>query len=198
MTEAARPILRGEERISLRQDTVSSATAPRVAVKAMVAEEHADLLSALKAKRRALAEAAGVPAYVVFADRTLIEMAERRPATLDQMMGITGVGAKKLESYGAAFLAVITGAVAAPMHPARRKLAGQDAGQIFDRLAEVQLALSRGEDGTGKYLSCTHATLRQIAETRPGSLSDLDRIQGMGPLKVERFGAAFLQVLADG
>ena len=38
------------------------------------------LLSALKAKRRALAEAAGVPAYVIFPDRTLIEMAERRPA----------------------------------------------------------------------------------------------------------------------
>ncbi len=198
MTDAARPILRGEERISLRQDTISSATAPRVTVKAMVAEEHADLLSALKAKRRALAEAAGVPAYVVFPDRTLIEMAETRPATLDQMMGITGVGAKKLESYGAAFLAVITGAASAPMHPARRKLAGQDAGAIFDRLAEVQLALARGADGTGKHLSCTHSTLRQIAETRPGTLSDLDRITGMGGQKTERFGAAFLQVLAEG
>jgi len=198
MTDAARPILRGEERISLRQDTVNSASAPRVVVKALVAEEHADLLSALKAKRRALAEAQGVPAYVVFADRTLIEMAERRPATLDQMMGITGVGAKKLESYGAAFLAVITGAVADPMHPARRKLAGLDAGAIFDRLAEVQLALARGEDGTGKHLSCSHATLRQIAEAKPGSLSDLDRISGMGGPKTERFGTAFLKVLSEG
>ena len=197
MTDAARPILRGEQRISLRQDTISSATAPRVAIKAMVAEEHADLLSALKAKRRALAEAAGVPAYVVFADRTLIEMAETRPETLDQMMGITGVGAKKLESYGTAFLQVITGATAAPMHPTRRKLAGQDAGVIFDRLAEVQLALARGTDGTGKHLSCTHSTLRQIAEQRPGTLSDLDRITGMGGQKTERFGAAFLQVLAE-
>ena len=198
MTEAARPILRGEERISLRQDTVSTAAAPRLAVKALVAEEHADLLSALKAKRRALAEAAGVPAYVVFADRTLIEMAETRPASLDQMMRITGVGAKKLESYGAAFLAVIHGAAPTPMHPARRKLAGQDAGQTFDRLAEVQLTLARGADGTGKHLSCSHSTLRQIAELRPGSLSDLDRISGMGGPKTERFGAAFLQVLADG
>ncbi len=197
MTDAARPILRGEERISLREDTVSSAAAPRVAARSMVAEEDADLLSALKAKRRALAEAAGVPAYVVFADRTLIEMAENRPTTLDQMMGITGVGAKKLESYGSAFLAVITGAAVAPMHPARRKLAGQDAGLVFDRLAEVQVALARGPDGTGKHLSCTHSTLRQIAELRPGTLSDLDRISGMGGAKTERFGAAFLQVLSD-
>ena len=76
------------------------------------------LLSALKAKRRALAEAARVPAYVIFADKTLIEMAERRPQTLDAMAGITGIGVKKLESYGATFLAVITGS--APRIPAPR------------------------------------------------------------------------------
>ena len=80
-----------------------------------MAEEDAGLLAALKALRRQLAEDAGVPAYVVFADRTLIEMAERRPQTLDAMMGITGIGAKKLESYGRAFLAVITGSEA-PAH----------------------------------------------------------------------------------
>ena len=194
MTDAARPILRGEESITLRSDTVEKA-APRYAVKAQVADEHASLLSALKAKRRALAEAAGVPAYVIFPDRTLIEMAEKRPATPDQMMGITGVGAKKLESYGAAFLAVITGAGAAPLHPARKALVGRDAGQVYDRLHEVQLQLSRGQDGTGKFLSCTQSTLRQIAERRPSSLSDMDDIQGMGAQKTERFGEAFLEVL---
>jgi ATP-dependent DNA helicase RecQ len=66
----------------------------------LVSEEDAPLLSALKAKRRALAEAQRVPAYVVFTDRTLIEMAEARPATLDEMARISGVGAKKLETYG--------------------------------------------------------------------------------------------------
>ncbi len=197
MTDAARPILRGEASITLRKDTITSA-APRVVVKAMVADEDADLLSALKAKRRALAEAAGVPAYVVFADRTLIEMAERRPANLDAMMGITGVGAKKLESYGTAFLDVITGAASPAMHPARRRLAGRDAGQVFDQLAEVQLTLARGQDGIGKYLSCSHATLRQIAEARPSTLGEMDRIAGLGPQKIDRFGAAFLQVIAEG
>jgi ATP-dependent DNA helicase RecQ len=81
------------------------------------------------------------------------------------------------------------------MHPARRQLVGRDAGQVFDKLAEVQVRLARGEDGTGKYLSCTHSTLRQIAERRPSSLADLDDIQGMGELKIERFGEAFLEVL---
>ncbi|MFN4155971.1 MAG: DNA helicase RecQ [Paracoccaceae bacterium] len=195
MTDTARPILRGEESISLRRDTITSAI-PRVAVKTLVSDEDAPLLSALKAKRRALAEAQGVPAYVVFPDRTLIEMAERRPATLDDMAGVTGVGAKKLESYGAAFLAVINGAADA-LHPARQRLAGRPSGPIYDRLAEVQLLLLRGEDGTGKPLSLSPAILRRIAEARPSTLSDLDRVGDLGPAKIERFGTAFLDVLRD-
>ncbi|MDZ4309099.1 MAG: DNA helicase RecQ [Cypionkella sp.] len=196
MTDAARPILRGEAQITLRKDTIDKAV-PRVAIKTQVSEEDASLLSALKAKRRALAEAAGVPAYVIFADKTLIEMAEIRPGSLDAMMGITGVGAKKLESYGAAFLQIITGAVAAPMHPARRALVGRDAGSLYDRLSEVQLQLARGDDGIGKHLSCTQSTLRHIAERRPSTLSELANIQGMGDQKIDRFGAAFLEVLRD-
>jgi ATP-dependent DNA helicase RecQ len=197
MTDAARPILRGEANITLRRDTVEKAR-PGYTVKTQVADEDASLLSALKAKRRALAEAAGAPAYVIFPDRTLIEMAEKRPMTLDEMMGITGVGAKKLESYGALFLSVITGAETAALHPARKALVGRDAGALFDRLAEVQLTLSRGDDGTGKYLSCTHSTLRQIAERRPSTLGEMQAIQGMGELKTDRFGTAFLEVLREG
>ena len=96
MTEAARPILRGEAAITLRRDTLAAA-ARRTPVKTLVSDEDAPLLSALKAKRRELAEARRAPAYVIFPDRTLIEMAEKRPATLDQMSAIAGVGAKKLE-----------------------------------------------------------------------------------------------------
>jgi len=196
MTDIARPILRGEAQIILRRDTVARAQSRPVA-KALVNEEDAPLLSALKAKRRALAEAARVPPYIIFNDRTLIEMAETRPASLDAMAHITGVGARKLESYGAEFLAVITGA-AEHMHPSRLRLAGRPEGALFDRLAEAQLVLARGEDGTQKPLSCTAATLRQIAERRPRSLDDLARLPGMDEARAGRFGAAFLAVLAEG
>jgi len=196
MTEAARPVLRGEASVTLRRDTVVAAGEREPVVRAQVAEEDAGLLALLKARRRSLAEAQNVPAYVVFPDKTLIEMAEKKPATLDQMAGITGVGARKLESYGAAFLEVITGA-AEGLHPARMKLVGRPEGALFDRLAEVQLELCRGEDGTGKYLTCTHSTLRAIAERRPSTLGELQAIQGMGELKVERFGEAFLAVLQE-
>jgi ATP-dependent DNA helicase RecQ len=197
MTEAARPILRGEAGITLRRDTVQSAAA-RPAVTALISDENEPLLSALKAKRRALAEAASVPAYIIFPDRTLIEMAERRPVTLDQMAAISGVGAKKLESFGAAFLEVITGSAPVPLHPQRMKLAGRDAGALFDRLCDIQLRLQRGEDGTEKPLSCTFTTLRKIAEARPASAAELEAIQGLGPLKSARFGAAFLAAIREG
>jgi ATP-dependent DNA helicase RecQ len=197
MTDAARPVLRGEASVTLRRDTVVAAGEREPVVRAQVADEDLGLLALLKAKRRTLAEAQNVPAYVVFPDKTLIEMAEKKPATLDQMAGITGVGARKLESYGSAFLEVITGA-AEELHPARMKLVGRPEGALFDRLAEVQLELSRGEDGTGKYLTCTHSTLRAIVERRPSTLGELQAIQGMGEMKVERFGETFLAVLREG
>ncbi|WP_415183681.1 DNA helicase RecQ [Phaeovulum sp.] len=196
MTETARPILRGETQITLRRDLIRKAVA-RPVVKSLVAEEDAPLLSALKAKRRALAEAARVPAYVIFPDRTLIEMTETRPMTLDAMARVSGVGAKKLESYGAAFLEVIAGAVET-LHPARRKLAGRDAGPVFDRLAEAQLTLVRGPDGLDRYLTCSQSTLRKIAETRPRNRADMARIGGMGEQKLDRFAEVFLAIVAEG
>ena len=196
ITEKAHPVLRGKAQVELRRDTLKSGNR-RPAAKMMVAEEDAPLLSALKAKRRALAEAARVPAYVVFNDRTLIEMAEKRPVDLDEMARIGGVGAKKLESYGRAFLEVINGDTP-DLHPHRRKLAGRAAGGLFDQLQVVATDLARGEDGTGKHLSVTATTLRQIAERKPTTISGLGRIQGMGDQKVERFGAAFIDVLTEG
>ncbi|MGB3176319.1 MAG: DNA helicase RecQ [Albidovulum sp.] len=194
MTEAARPILRGEAEVTLRRDTIRKAVS-KPTVRMQVSDEDAPLLSALKAKRRALAEAARVPAYVIFPDRTLIEMAEKRPSTLDEMARVNGVGAKKLESFGAAFLEVIIGAGAEDMHPARRKLAGRGEGAVFDQLMEAQALLLRGEDGAGKYLTCPPATLKKIAEARPRTLAELERIAGVGSQKAERFGPTFLDIL---
>jgi ATP-dependent DNA helicase RecQ len=110
---------------------------------------------------------------------------------------ISGVGDKKLATYGRAFLEVILGAPPR-IHPTRARLAGTDAGALFDRLMDLDRDLRRGESGTDKPLSCTHTTLRLIAERRPATLADLGRLQGMGPDKVTRFGTAFLQAIRDG
>jgi ATP-dependent DNA helicase RecQ len=67
------------------------------------------LFEALRAKRRELALEAQVPPYVIFHDSVLRDMANMRPATLSALGQITGVGARKLEAYGDAFLGVVRG-----------------------------------------------------------------------------------------
>jgi len=192
MTEAARPILRGEARIELRRDTITAARGTGPAVRQMVSEEDAPLLSALKAKRRALAEKQGVPAYIVFNDRSLIEMAEKRPMTLDDMARIGGVGAKKLDTYGRDFLSVIAGEAEA-LNPARMKLAGRTEGAVYDRLLAAQAELQRGEDGTGKPMTCSAAQLAKVAQLRQPDRDSLTRL--IGDRHADRFGDAFLAVL---
>ena len=192
MTDHARPILRGEATINLRRDTIRAAKGSGPKVRMMVSEEDAPLLSALKAKRRALAEAANVPAYIIFNDRTLIEMAEKRPMTLDAMAHIGGVGAKKLETYGRDFLEVIAGAVE-DLHPRRRKLAGRSEGAVYDRLMQVQADLTRGPEGHDKPMSCSASLLAKVAQMRNADMDGLTRL--LGDRYAERFGAAFLEVL---
>ena len=195
MTDAALPILRDEAQIELRRDSIkAAASARRPAVKAMVSDEDAPLLSALKAKRRAFAEAGKVPAYIIFTDRTLIEMAETRPANLDAMAKIGGVGAKKLESYGAAFLEVINGE-AQQMHPSRRKLAGRGAGDVYDKLLQVQAELARGAAGTDKPMTCSASQLAKVAQLHAPDIATIERL--LGARHAKRFGPAFLDALRD-
>ncbi len=194
VAEGARPVLKGERRIELRDDPARPARAERPAPAALVAADDEPLLGALKSVRRRLAEAQGVPAYVVFADRTLIEMATLKPDSLDALAGCHGVGAKKLAQYGPAFLAALRGETAEAPHPARLRVAGED-GPVFDALEAAQARLSRGEDGAGKFLSLPRAVLARIVEARPRDLEALARLPGVGAQKAERFGPAFLAIL---
>jgi ATP-dependent DNA helicase RecQ len=61
----------------------------------------------LRSLRKQLADERGVPAYVVFHDTTLREMAERRPRDRDQMLEVAGVGPVKFQRYGDAFLDIL-------------------------------------------------------------------------------------------
>ena len=70
---------------------------------------HDPLFEALRARRREIAQAKGVPPYVIFHDSTLREMAALRPDTLGGLAQVTGVGQAKREAYGDAFLEVLRG-----------------------------------------------------------------------------------------
>ena len=98
----ARPILKGEEPLTI------AVPPPRRRGSRRRSDSPADpLFEALRAARRELALAAGVPPYVVFHDSTLRGIAEARPRTLAELSQIQGVGAAKLERYGAAMLAAV-------------------------------------------------------------------------------------------
>ncbi len=117
IADAGRALLEGEGSFHYRADTAAagSRAAPR-GKPAAPPEEPLDgdqeaLLDALKALRLALARERGVPAYVVFHDRTLIDMARRRPRTREEFAEVNGVGAAKLERFAAPFLAAIDAAL---------------------------------------------------------------------------------------
>ncbi|MCY1240024.1 ATP-dependent DNA helicase RecQ [compost metagenome] len=73
---------------------------------------------ALRTLRRKLAQEHSVPPYVIFPDATLLEMLRSQPRSLSDMAQVSGVGARKLERYGQAFLDVLTESEAAPAAPA--------------------------------------------------------------------------------
>jgi ATP-dependent DNA helicase RecQ len=112
LTKKGDAILRGREGFILRADPPRATASSGKAARRPRAAEDGDspngvLFEALRQLRRELAKDQGVAAYMIFADRTLLEMAERRPATLDDLRGVHGVGERKAALYGEAFLEAI-------------------------------------------------------------------------------------------
>ncbi|MGZ5602055.1 MAG: DNA helicase RecQ [Methylobacter sp.] len=108
LTEASRPILRGEQQLMLRKDL----KAEKIKSSKKTAREFAKtddtlLWNALRAKRKMLADAQDVPPYVIFHDATLMAMLEAKPTNRQQMSLLSGVGERKLELYADEFLDVI-------------------------------------------------------------------------------------------
>jgi len=108
LTPAARPLLRGEEKLELARPRIKAAAKrkpPRVTASGGPYDE--SLFDALRALRKSLADAQGVPPYIIFGDATLVEMARELPTNATALLAISGVGQKKLERYGEDFLAII-------------------------------------------------------------------------------------------
>nr|MBP7640632.1 HRDC domain-containing protein [Thauera sp.] len=110
LTDAARPLLRGEAEFHLRLERERSrgrAKRRSAAATDIPAGIPTTLFDRLRSWRFATAKERNVPAYVVFPDATLREIAINRPHTLAELAGISGVGDRKLEQYGAAILELV-------------------------------------------------------------------------------------------
>ena len=105
-TEAARPVLRGEEPVMLRQDSVQAGQrrAPAAAAPAASGDP---LFEALRLWRRGVAQAQSVPAYVVADDRTLAGIAARRPSSEEELLDVPGMGRSRVERYGTDILRIV-------------------------------------------------------------------------------------------
>ncbi|MDF2442127.1 MAG: ATP-dependent helicase RecQ [Subtercola sp.] len=120
LAPASADVLSGATRVSFRTEperTASrsqrsgsgSGSGARAAATADLGAEAVPLFEALRAWRSTTAKELGVPAYVIFHDATLRELATRRPAALSDIDGIPGIGQKKLDTYGEALLEVVAG-----------------------------------------------------------------------------------------
>ncbi len=112
LTEGSWAVMKGEMTLSLRKDTRQEKTKQKKGRSARRTVHFADegdkmLWEALRERRAELAKELGVPPFVIFHDTTFVEMVERRPQDLVGIRLITGVGEKKLESYGEDFLKII-------------------------------------------------------------------------------------------
>jgi ATP-dependent DNA helicase RecQ len=113
VTDPGRRVLKGAAQVTLRKDILKPATrkaaraAAHVAALADGAEGDTVLFEALRRRRSELAKNQRVPAYVVFGDKTLVDMARRKPTTAAEMGAVHGVGEAKLRQYGEIFLKVI-------------------------------------------------------------------------------------------
>ena len=105
--KAKQVLFRGKRVVYIRRKEDAEETPGGKAGPTAFAPADAELLSALRALRTKLATAAGVPAYVVFSNASLADMAVRQPGTMEEFMEVAGVGAVKAQRYGKAFLETI-------------------------------------------------------------------------------------------
>ncbi|MGI9425957.1 MAG: DNA helicase RecQ [Hyphomicrobiaceae bacterium] len=118
LTEQARPLLRGEERLAIRKPRATPSATKRQsrsrAPSVLISTDDRKLYDALKGLRKDLATDAGVPPYMICHDRTLADLASQRPQTVDALADINGLGVKKISRYGDAFLKTIAQFAASP------------------------------------------------------------------------------------
>jgi ATP-dependent DNA helicase RecQ len=142
LTDAARPVLRGEQRIMMKLPAVRESRRRRGAPAPGEAgrQAHGALFEALRHYRLELARAAGAAPYTVFHDRTLEEIAAQKPGSLDALARVYGIGAVKLEKYGATVLDIV-----------RRQRAGPDAPASGDAALGSGLAANQGKPWTQEH-----------------------------------------------
>ena len=107
LTNTGRQILNGTGTFEYREHVENGFSSKAKRAETQINVAHPILLSELKNLRRRLASESNVPAFVVFSDKTLHDMCDKWPSTMEEMLKVSGVGPTKLQTYGKDFLATI-------------------------------------------------------------------------------------------
>jgi DNA helicase-2/ATP-dependent DNA helicase PcrA len=167
--------------------------------------------TALREWRAERARADGVPAYVVFPDRTIDELVARRPATAEELAGIHGLGPSRLARFGRELLDAVLAALSLPaVHvpapevanepPAPRSrpevsASGRETDDLYGALAAWRLGQAKREEVPAFHVF-HNRVLVEIAQARPRTREELAAVAGIGPTKLERYGDDLLEVVA--
>ena len=111
ITELGSLIMRGQEAVIFRRETsgrIKNSRALKTEERLALDPPESQLFAMLKAERSHLARSQGVPAFVIFQDQTLADIAKRRPKTMDELRQVPGIGRSKIERYGANILEAIS------------------------------------------------------------------------------------------
>ncbi|MDH1623813.1 DNA helicase RecQ [Pseudomonas chengduensis] len=211
LSETCRPLLRGEVSLQLRREPkpAQAAKASSSAASQLVRGHEREMWEALRSLRRKLAEEHSVPPYVIFPDATLLEMLRSQPSSLSEMAEVSGVGARKLERYGQAFLEVLNGSGAddtpAPVADLRHELVSlaragmtpaQIAGQlncseknVYSLLAE---AIAQQQLSLEQALDLPEELLGEIQESFLDGEGELPTVSEIAPLFAGRVDEAVL------
>ncbi|WP_447527678.1 DNA helicase RecQ [Vreelandella sp. TE19] len=181
LTAKAKPVLRGEEALTLRKPVKTKAT--RRGRSGAPAQGHGPLWEALRSHRKQLADEQGVPAYVIFNDATLNELTEQQPQDLAALGGVTGIGARKLEDYGEGILAVIERHRGSTQAASVGDSARQSAEMLGQGISVDEIATSRGIT-----VNTVYRHLAEVIESGALALSD---VVALDPADRERIESAF-------
>jgi len=199
-------------------------TKKSVAARELTAEEEATE-TRLRRWRSEVAKKNGAPAFTVFPDSTMRAIVMEAPRTMDELFGIKGLGAAKVEKFGAAILAACRGEGVAAVAKARvepdRAAARTHVSEarhgapreprvvavpvvVPVELDAEQLALEErlkawrrdeaAKAGLPSFFVLSDTVLRAVAVANPQTLGELKDVKGMGPEKVEKYGAAVVEV----
>jgi ATP-dependent DNA helicase RecQ len=211
-----RPRASGREGRRIEAEESSTPALPPPDAAEPLSEDAERLYQELRQLRADLASRVGVPPYFVFAEATLRALAQRGPSTPEEALSIPGIGTRTLEKHGLTLLNTVRrhkgeppletlgrtpeaprprGAAALRDAPAEPPTPQQSA--LFGRLRALRGELARKE-AIPPYCVFHDRTLLELARRRPTSETDLLSVPGVGPSKLEKYGAEVLRVLQDG